>query len=63
VASLSARLSGPPPLRDEGGSVLVPFTPDTPPDEAVRAVERALDTVPELSDWRARLVLSVGAGP
>jgi len=44
VAALLPRL-GQIPRWDDDGSVLIPFTEDTSPDEAVQATERALDGI------------------
>lgn len=59
VGALSARFSGQPLQGDDDGSVLVPFPPDTSPEEALREVEHKLDGIERLSDWRSRLGLSV----
>jgi hypothetical protein len=59
-AALSPRLGGLP-MRGGDGSLMVVI--EAPPDEAVRAVEQAMDSTPALADeWRDRYVIEVRAG-
>jgi hypothetical protein len=51
-ADLSARLQGDPPRWGADGSVLIPFTPETPPGDAESAIAHALDSIRSRADWR-----------
>jgi hypothetical protein len=59
-AALSPRLGGLP-MRGGDGSLMVVI--EAPPEEAVAAIERAMDSTPALADkWHDRYVVEVQAG-
>lgn len=56
LAALMPRLSQLP-RRGDDGSLLIAFTDDTSPGDAVQAIEHALDSIPMLADWRSRFTV------